>query len=152
MQFLKKRLVLFFTITGLLVTNKSFSQLSKVGFDRDSSQLISLTDFNHRVNRAIQLLETKKITAISDTDHVNIMMCLNTIIFTPISHRIDGNRFTGHEYLRLEKIADKKNYVRDIIKVYPDYKFNRGMGYYFPSLKMELYGTPNAYALFEVSE
>jgi hypothetical protein len=46
----------------------------------------------------------------------------------------------------------KVNYERDIVKVYTKWIPNKGMGFYFPQLKMELYGTPMPYAIFEVSE
>ena len=51
-------------------------------FDPDSSKTISLTEFNHRVDRAIEVLQTKNLAQIADSDHVNIMMCLNTVFMT----------------------------------------------------------------------
>jgi hypothetical protein len=59
-------------------------------------------------------------------------------------------RFTGWNYQKLVRISDEKEYARNIIKIYPNWIPNRGMGYYFPKLKMELYGTPRRYALFNV--
>jgi hypothetical protein len=142
---------LLITASLLFANNKSFGQLSKGGFNPDSSQTISLTEFNNRVERAIKLLQTETLSAISDTDHINIMMCLNTVFMT---HKRGTfvKRFSGNMYEQLEMIAHKKNYDRDITNVYPDYIPNRGMGYYFPKLKMELYGTPRLYAIFRVSE
>ena len=69
------------------------------------------------------------------------MLCLNTIMM---------RHFNGDQYERLTEAAKKMNYIKDIIKIYPDWVPNRGMGFYFQKLKMELYGTPRAYAIFEV--
>jgi hypothetical protein len=150
----------------LLACNKSSAQATTQKFNRDSAKRITLNGFNDRVDRALLLLKTRDICEISDTDHINIMMCLNTICFTHLKERgpmidstTDGHlkafevkiRFAAGRFSELEKIADK-TYVRNIIKVYPEWVPNRGMGFYFPHIKMELYGTPSRYAMFDVSE
>lgn len=124
-------------------------QRSSATFNRDSSRTVSISTFNRIVDHSINLLQTKKLAEISDTDHINIMMCLNTIFMTTKKDSFQ-KRFTGGKYQELESIADKKKYTRNIIKVYPNWIENRGMGYYFPKLKMELYGTPRSYAVFNV--
>jgi len=138
-----------------------------MNFNRDSIRTITLSDFNRRVDRAIECLQTKELTQIADSDHINIMMCLNTILMTSlkekgplISQTPNGqvkmyatiDRFTNGRYKQLEDIADQKNYDRNIVKVYPDWVFSRGMGLYFVKLQMELYGTPHLYAFFQVSD
>jgi hypothetical protein len=110
-------------------------------FNRDSSKSISLTEFNKQVNDCIVLLQTKKLKDISDQQHIQIMMCLNTIFI---------GRFNGGVYAKLEKIKEKANYEREITKVYKEWIPNRGMGFYFPKLQMELYGTPRMYAVYHV--
>jgi hypothetical protein len=106
----------------------------------DSYKSITLTAFDEIVNHSIELLQTKKLSEIADHDHINIMMALNTIFMRD---------FLGGHYKQLKVLADKK-YVREITKVYKEWIPNRGMGFYFPKLKMELYGTPSLYAIFNV--
>ncbi|SFD24031.1 hypothetical protein SAMN05518672_1011206 [Chitinophaga sp. CF118] len=43
-------------------------------------------------------------------------------------------------------------YTKDIITVYKEWIPNRGMGFYFPKLQMELYGTPMLYAIYNVTK
>jgi hypothetical protein len=133
----------------LTINLNVFAQSNEKKNYRDLSQTISLSEFNRRVERGIELLKTKSLSEISDTDHINIMMCLNTIIMT---HKNDSLEplFNSGRYTELEKIVIEKGYEEGIIKVYPNPTFNRGMGYYFPKLKMELYGTPMPYAVFKV--
>lgn len=108
---------------------------------------ISLSQFNSKVDRAYTLLSTKKLSDISDSDHINIMMCLNTIDINKYGRK--PNDLKGNRYLKLEILSLQKNYNRDILKIY-SYVINTGMGYYFPKLKMALYGAPNDYARFEI--
>jgi hypothetical protein len=139
------------TLFVLLSNNKSFGQNTDKNFNRDSSKTISLVEFNYRVDRAAELLKTKELSAISDTDHINIMMCLNTIFMVRKKHSIE-QVFTGSRYKELETLADKLKYGPSLSKVYTKVIPNRGMGFYFPQLKMELYGTPYRYAIFNVLE
>ncbi len=62
------------------------------------------------------------------------------------------NKLKDRRYENLTKAADAKNYTKNIIKVFPEWIPNRGLGFYFPKLKMELYGTPHLYAWFNVTE
>lgn len=107
---------------------------------------ITLSQFNDKVDRAYSLLSTKKLSDISDRDHINIMMCLNTIDLYKYGRKLGNSQDI---YIKLEKLSLQKSYNRDILKIY-SYVYNTGMGYYFPKLKMALYGTPNDYARFEI--
>lgn len=119
-------------------------------FNRDVQQVITKTAFDSLIDRSILLLNTKPLTEIGDTGHIGIMMCLNTIM---MAHDTGfSQRFKGSRYERLEKLTEQKNYVRDIITVYPEWIPNRGLGEYFPKLQMELYGTPMLYAWFDVTD
>jgi len=159
----------FILLPLLLICFESFSQTTRSKFNRDSSQRISLTEFNQRVDRAVNLLQTKRLAEISDTDHINIMMCFNTIFMTPakdngpkIAELKNGDatlimyagkqRFSGGRYEQLLNLIENGEYFQDIEKVYPESRPNRGMGTFFPKLQMEIGGTPEAYALFTVSE
>ena len=130
------------TTTPLLPYKKDTLPLKKNAFNRDSSKHISQKDFDLLIDNCITLLQTKKLNAISDEQHIQIMMCLNTIFMRRLK--------AGH-YDELEKISEETKYTRDIIKVYPNWVPNRGMGFYFPQLKMELYGTPSRYAIYDIT-
>ena len=132
-----------------LVTTHGIAQTNSAGFNPDSSKSISVSSFDSLVSNSIVLLKTKDLSEISDSGHVNIMMCLNTIIFTKRKPSF-RNRFTDDKYQRLVRLSEEKGYSRNIIKIYPKWIPNRGMGFYFPKLKMEVYGTPRAYAMFDV--
>jgi hypothetical protein len=108
---------------------------------------ITLSQFNSKIDRAYTLLSTKKLSDISDSDHINIIMCLNTIDIYKYGRKQGDSG--ANRYLKLEILSLQKNYNRDILKIY-SYVINTGMGYYFPKLKMALYGAPNDYARFEI--
>ena len=114
---------------------------AKKPVNRDSSVSITLSEFDQQVNECIGWLKTKSLKDISDDRHIQIMVCLNTIFMWDLH---------GGIYDQLKEVSEKKNYVRDIINVYPEWVPNRGMGYYFTRLKMELYGTPMPYAVYNL--
>ena len=147
---IKKDISVLILIVGLLFMFKnSFGQSQKFLPDSASnkSKKITWAEFNQRVDRATMLLQTKELSAISDSDHVNIMMCLNTIFLG--ARFLKG--FNDAKCKILQYVAHEKDYSGNIGKVYPDWLWSRGMGQYYPKLKMELYGTPNPYATFIVS-
>jgi len=135
---------------GLLFTVKnSFGQTQQFLPDsaHNKPEKITWNEFHQRIDRAIKLLQTKELLAISDSDHVNIMMCLNTIFLNDSDKKIKDARSK-----KLLSVAQEKDYRHNIAKVYPGWSFNRGMGQYYPQIKMELYGTPNLYATFVISK
>ena len=99
-----------FILMGLYCTGQNHSDT----FNPDSSKSVSISTFNRIVDNSITLLQTKKLAEISDTDHINIMMCLNTIFMI-------NQRFTGGSYQKLVSICDRKKYAMNIIKVYPNW-------------------------------
>ena len=142
-------LVLYFGKQGYKTRKVTFESVSsndtvfldKIPFNRDSSFPMSLHDFDKHVEDCINLLKTKKLIEILDDEHIKIMMCLNTIFMRD---------FKGGHYEQLIQISEEKKYTTDIIKVYPKWIPNKGMGFYFPELSMELYGTPMLYAIYDV--
>jgi len=148
---IQKHFSVLILMIGLLCTIKnSFGQSQQFLPDsaHNKPKKISWAEFHRRVDRATEHVQSKQLSAISDSDHVNIMMCLNTIF---LSSDFD-KRFDDARCKRLISFAHEKDYSNNIAKVYPEPLFNRGMGLYFPKLNMELYGTPNLYATFIVSE
>lgn len=141
-----KRFVLIST-TWVISISSGFGQQNG-SLNKDSVKTISMAEFDYLVNSSILLLETKELADISDDQHIAIMMCLNTIFMARNSDL--SRRFVGGPYEKLKTVADEKKYDSEIIKVYPNWIPNRGMGFYFPDLKMELYGTPGLYAWYQV--
>lgn len=142
---MNKFLFLFITVSLFGVSLKSFGQKVSVKkeFNRDSSQMISKKGFDSLVDQSITLFENKTLEDISDEEHIEIMLCLNTIFMRD---------FENGRYEKLELVVSKKEYIKNITKRYPEWIPNRGMGFYFPKLQMELYGTPSPYAIFDVIE
>ena len=142
-----KKYILAIILIGGLCPVRSFGQSQQ--FYVDSSKNVPLkitfTEFDRRIDKAIKLLQTEELSKIPDSEHVNIMMCLNTIFLNNLDEK-----FNSVKCKRLTSISNTKDYIRNIDKVYPDWLFNRGMGHYYPKIKMELYGTPNLYATFVV--
>ncbi len=132
-----------------LLTSHGVAQSDSVKFNPDSSKSISISAFDSLFNNSITLLKTKDLADISDSGHIEIMMCYNTIKFTRIKPGFEL-RFADDKYQELDSLFIEKDYMHNIIKVFPEWMPNRGLGFYFPKLKMEVYGTPRAYAMFRV--
>ncbi|MEN2401732.1 hypothetical protein GKZ90_0018230 [Flavobacterium sp. MC2016-06] len=142
MSTIKKNLVIFFLI-GVVIPY-SFGQGKSV--DRDNHKTISKKEFDRLVDSSIELLKTKKLNLINDSQHIQIMMCLNTIA-------VSGNKFLASRCQKLTALEKSTNYGTRLGKeIYKDWVPNRGMGFYFPKIRMELYGTPAIYAWYSVKE
>jgi hypothetical protein len=115
--------------------------IERVGINLDSSIQISRSDFDQRINWVTHLLREKSLHEINDEQHIEIMKCLNTLMMRDL----DDARYDEFN----QAVVDTK-YVTDIVKVYPNWIPNRGMGFYFPNLQMELYGTPRLYAYYDL--
>lgn len=117
---------------SILSISTGFCQKAS-SFNRDSLKVISKVSFDKLVDASIDLLKTKKLSEISDSGHINIMMCLNTIFMTRDTSF--QKRFTSERYKQLKQLVEQKKYSREITKVYPEWIPNRGMGFYFPNFK-----------------
>lgn len=150
LAFFKERSInrILFLLIIICFNSISFNSLGQTcetlrKFNRNSSPIISKKDFDDLVDKSVTLLETKTLEAISDKQHINIMMCLNTIF-------VSG--FEKGRYEKLELISRIKEYTKKITNRYPNWTPNRGMGFFFPKLQMELGGTPSLYAVFKVKK
>ena len=141
--------LVFFTTCLSSIATFGNAQSDSVSFNPLVSRSISIASFDSLVDCSAALLQTKNLAEISDSGHIQIMMCLNTIVFTREIPDFK-ERFIHEKYQRLLRISEEKDYSRNITKVYPKWIPNRGMGFYFPKLKMELYGIPMPYAKFNV--
>ena len=134
-------LVLYFSKPGYNTVKMSFASftqndtvsLEKIPFNRDAAVSISRSEFDRQVDDCIDLLKTTVFSNISDGQHVQIMYCLNTIFV---------DKLEGGRYDELKNLSEEKHYTTEIITIYTKWVPNRGMGFYFPDLAMELYGTP----------
>ena len=138
-------LLVLFVLSAFGFSHNTFGQKDDTikEINRDSSRSISKKDFDSLVDESTKLLESKNLDEISDTQHINIMLCLNTIFMRD---------FENGRYEKLESVSEQKEYTKNITKRFPEWIPNRGMGFYFPKLPMELYGTPMLYAIFDVKE
>lgn len=136
-QFLK----IFILAVHLFVSTICNGQINKTQFSADPSKTISKISFDNLVDISIKLIQTKELVKITDKEHINIMMCLNTIFVRKLS---------GEKYQILETVAKEKEYSKKIIKIYTEWTPNKGMGFYFKKLKIELYGTPKPYSFYKV--
>lgn len=128
----------------LFVKASVFSQQTLAAAEPQS---LTIAEFNTLVDRSIAVLRTKAAVAMTEKEHVGIMMSINTVTFT-----LDNNRkriYTDGRYRQLEETVRAKNYMKEAMKVYPDC-VPKGLGVYFPKLKMELYGTPSEKYLFKI--
>jgi hypothetical protein len=141
--------VLYFNKQGYTPIKRTFMSISKndtvyldtLVFNPDSSIQISRLDFDQKVELCTRLLREKPLKRINDEEHIEIMMCLNTLMMRDL-HDEQYDSFN-------QAVIDTK-YISDIISVYPNWIPNRGIGFYFPDLQMELYGTPRLYAYYDV--
>lgn len=130
-------------------TLSSLSGSGKHGFsalNQDTSITITKARFNDYVNSSIELLQNKNVNEISDSEHKMIIMCLNTIQFTRDS--LSQKVFSGGGYEKLILTANQNNYVENLLRRFPNNIPSRGMGFYFPEINVELYGTPHSFSYF----
>lgn len=117
-------------------------EIQKVKINWDSTVTISKNQLDSIITKSTTLLKTKKLSEIGDQDHIDICRLYNT---ASMSYSSDSLALTNF----LELLTEKK-YVQNITNVYPDWMPNRGMGFYFPKLQIELGGTPHIISCFTV--
>jgi hypothetical protein len=107
---------------------------------------LTRTKFDYYVDSCIILLETKKLSEISDSGHIYIMLCDNTIFYTRI---LGLQRFAGGRYDKFENAISNALYARNITSLYPDWK-STGSGIYFPRLQIAYGGLMLRHSVFKV--
>lgn len=94
---------------------------------------LSKAKFDMLVDSCTTLLETKKVSEISDSGHIYIILCANTIFYTrtPESRYFD-KRFAGGRYGRFDDILNQSSYIR---KLGERYRYeSTGSGICYPKL------------------
>jgi hypothetical protein len=116
------------------------------------SIVISQVRFNELVDSCVNLLETKKLAEISDSGNIFIIMCFNTIFYVTKSKDNFEKRFTGERYQKLESILQNLDYAHWIMKIYPKWIPNKGMGIYLPYFNIDYGGDPGPHSVYKVLE
>jgi hypothetical protein len=116
---------------------------------QDSIVPISSQRFDSLVAHLTARLHTVPLDQWCETDHVNLMRTLNTLMF---EDRPD-ERFGVGNYARLESLCRAMDYDYQMMaRLFPEWIPNRGMGAYFVKLDMELHGTPYLHSRFNVGK
>ena len=109
---------------------------------------LSAIKFDHYVDSCTALLKTKKLSEISDSGHIYIILCANTIFYTLVPNSFQ-HRFVGGRYEEFNNAVFTTSYTRNITSRYPDWK-SGGSGLYFPHLQIEYGGFLSRHSLFKV--
>jgi len=141
-------LTLASTATSAQSPSDAFDDLAEPlhAADRDSMVHVDRVRFDALVGYLDQKLTQDSLANLSDADHINLMRVLNTIMF---EQRPD-ERFHGGPYQRLEDLSWSTDYRHWAADNLGGWIPNRGMGFYFPKLDMELEGTPTLHGRFNV--
>lgn len=97
----------------------------------DYAATITIKEFNFLVDGCIKLLQTKQLVEMSDSEHKQIILCINT--------RSSRCEHCGD----FSSLLLEKSYFDKILTIYPDWLPSLGLGFYFPKLKVGLMGAPN---------
>lgn len=114
--------------------------------DRDSMVHISGERFHALVMHLTHKLERTPFAQWSTADHINLMRALNTTMFASLP----GERFHREPYRHMDHLSDSTGYRHWAANNLGGWVPNRGMGFYFPELDMELEGTPTLHGQFNV--
>jgi hypothetical protein len=143
-------------LAALLLPTLLFGQAQGTDFDdlavrlhsahRDSMVQVDSTRFRALVDHLNLKLAHDTLRNWSDTDHINLMRSLNTIMF----EAREGERFHAGPYHQLESLSEVAGYRTWAAENLGGWVPNRGMGFYFTKLDMELEGTPTLHGRFNV--
>ena len=114
--------------------------------DRDSMVHVDSTRFRALAEHLCLKFKDTPLEAWSEKDHINLMRSLNTIMF----ELRPGERFHGEPYQRLDDLSWSTDYRHWAAENLGGWVPNRGMGFYFIKLDMELEGTPTLHGRFNV--
>ena len=116
----------------------SAGQSSKPKMKCDSLFILTENEFAKIVTSSLKLLEGKKLSQISDDQHRTIIRAYNRIWISQLQNPV----YLSGDYAKLKKLLDKPSYSENMLKIYPSWIPNRGMGMYFVKLNIEYGGTP----------
>lgn len=129
------------TGTNFYNSKKRYDILTKPNMD--SLIVITRQQFDTLVNKSISLLTNHRIIQIQDADHIMIIRLNNTINMS------QDASFKNGIYADFIKLVKDKDYEKEI-STYYDWIPNRGMGFYFQKLQVELGGTPHLHSRYTI--
>jgi len=109
----------------------------------DSSIVVTRQQFDTIVQHCTSLLKTRRNFEMEDADHIKIIRLINTINMSQ-----DVSLKSGI-YAEFMKLLQDKEYEKEI-STYYDWIPNKGMGFYFQKLQVELGGTPHLYSRYTI--
>lgn len=143
----------------MLITFISFGQTKRIKrlsgrpvYDStwDLQIIITKKQFDSIIDMTLRRLQDNSITSLTETENSNIIRLLNTSFMYPLTSLRDSTIFQSAPYIALMNMLEKKDYLNTLLKENYDWVISRGMGYYFPKLKLELYGTPYLRSYFDI--
>lgn len=109
----------------------------------DSMIVVTKQQFDTIVTDCISLLTTRRNIQLKDEDHIKIIRLINTVNMS------QETSFKNGIYSEFMKLVKEKDYEKDV-SIYYDWISNRGMGFYFQKLQIELGGTPRIYSRYTI--
>lgn len=135
-------------LTACMLTVTVLAQNNQTRFPCDSAIIVSEKQFDSIVSFSAHLLQTKKLSALTADQHRAIIRADNTIWIgeTRIARYKTGN------YAVIRKFLGDRNYLTNMLKLYPEWSPNRGMGIFFHQLNIEYGGTPCRWSMYTITK
>jgi hypothetical protein len=121
------------------ISKKRYDVLKKPNMD--SKNVLTKKQFELKVNESTSILNNKRLIEITDKENIQIIRLINTILMSQDSLYKSGT------YSDFIKAVERTSYEKEIASFY-DWIENRGMGFYFQKLQVELGGTPHLYSRY----
>ena len=122
-------------------SNKRYDILKKPNMD--SMVVVTKQQFDSTIIDCTSLLTTHSNIQLKDEDHIKILRLINTISMS------QETSFKSGIYSEFMKLVKEKDYEKDV-SIYYDWIPNRGMGFYFQKLQIELGGTPRIFSRYTI--
>ncbi len=146
--FILRILILLSVISYGQVRNKhTLARISDPSINWDSTITITKKQFDRITLKCTNLFYGTDVNKFTGSEHTLILRLLNSGLMMPLK---DTSLFQTNEYSQFLKLVHSTKYINKLLKLYPDNLISRGMGYYFPKLKVEYYGTPHLRSFFYV--
>jgi CRISPR/Cas system-associated protein endoribonuclease Cas2 len=125
---------------GQLRNKRSFARVPDPSINWDSTLIITKKQFDSITLKCTNLFYGTDFYKFTNNEHSLILRLLNSGLMVPLK---DTSLLKTKEYSQFLNLVDSTKYINKLLKKYPDYLISRGMGYYFPELRVEYYGTPH---------
>lgn len=139
-----QRIKIFILISIFNFSNISFGQTTHSKMKCDSVFSISYNDFEKIATESLKLLENKNLGSIKISEHQIMIRVYNTIL----THQKNDKKLNSKKIKSLERIMSDREYIKKMLKVFPKWVPNRGMGIYFNALNIELGGAPCSWSRY----